>query len=199
MPSQRVIYGDDDEHPRMLPEESLRKVLEMVAPFRHQLDLELRDGIEELIDDGYLKERAEVLEALSKKVECHDVFICHSSVDKRFARRLANDLIENHFKVWFDEFEMLPGDSLYDKIQSAIKNSAWFIIVLSADSVESKWCKRELHNALEQEFDRKRVYVVPVLHRQCEIPGFLQEKIWADCSSGRYRKGLLQVLRRLSK
>jgi hypothetical protein len=60
---------------------------------------------------------------------------------------------------------MLPGDSLYDKIQHGIRTSAWFVVVLSPDSVGSKWCRRELHNALEEEFERGRVYVVPALYR----------------------------------
>jgi hypothetical protein len=136
--------------------------------------------------------------ALSKGGK-HDVFICHSFVDKKFARRIANDLTIKGFKVWFDEFEMLPGDSLFEKIQAGIRNSTWFIIVLSPDSVESKWCKRELHNAMEVEFERSKVYVVPVLYRRCEIPGFLKEKLWADCEGRSYTRGLKEILRRLAK
>ena len=124
----------------------------------------------------------------------HDVFICHSSVDKEFARRLSSDLKSNGIKVWFDEFEMFPGDSLYEKIQSVIRSSAWFVIVLSPDSVSSKWCKRELHNAMEEENQRDRLFVVPVLHRDCEIPGFLKETVWADCRATEYKNGLARLM-----
>jgi TIR domain len=190
MPSQRLLYDND--------EESLRRLLELVVPLREHLDPKLKVGIEELLKEGYLGEKEEVLERLAKKTDKHDVFICYSWADKPFVRRLANDISKNGFKVWFDEFELLPGDSLYEKIQSGIKNSAWFLIVLSPDSVQSKWCKRELHNAMEEEFARNHVYVVPVLCRMCEIPGFLKEKLWADCSGENYQPGLLQILRRLA-
>jgi TIR domain len=104
------------------------------------------------------------------------VFICHSSDDKDFARKLATDLVTEGYRVWFDEWEIMVGDSLYEKIQAALKSSNWFIVVLSPSSVNSNWCKRELHNALIEEDSKSRVFVLPVICKDCEIPGFLKEK-----------------------
>lgn len=127
------------------------------------------------------------------------VFICHSSEDKPFVRRLSADLVSNGLRVWFDEWEMLPGDSLYDKIQQGIEKASWFIIVLSPASVDSKWCKRELHHAMEEEFERNKVYVIPVLYRDCTLPGFLKEKIWADARDHRYSGALDLLLKRFAQ
>ena len=123
------------------------------------------------------------------------VFICHAAEDKRFARKLANDLRTLGLDVWFDEWSMLPGDSLYHKIEQGIRSSAWFIIILSPSSVQSKWCKRELREAMEEEFERNKVYVVPVLYRDCRLPAFLRDKIWIDCRARKYREAI-PVLRR---
>ena len=136
-------------------------------------------------------------ETLGIQYEEKQVFICHNTKDKAFVKKLASDLRQAKLKVWYDAWTMLPGDSLYDKIQQGIRTSAWFIIVLSPDAVSSQWCKRELHNALEEELERKSVYVIPVLYRSCEIPGFLKEKLWADCRGNKYKKGLSSLLERL--
>jgi division/cell wall cluster transcriptional repressor MraZ len=126
------------------------------------------------------------------------VFVCHSSRDKPFVRRLASDLRQAGIKVWFDEWEMLPGDSLYSRIQHGILQAGYFAIVLSPSSVGSPWCARELHAALEEELNRRRVFVVPILYQTCEIPPFLKEKIYADLTSRNYRKGLARLLQRFT-
>ena len=178
-----------------LNDRSLKCMLDVVNSARTSLppNSEIARGLDALTLQGYLL--ANPPYARSRKR--HDVFICHSSGDKRFARRVADDLVARGFKVWFDELEMLPGDSLYERIQHGIRTSAWFVVVLSPDSVGSKWCRRELHNALEEGFDRGRVYVVPALYRQCEVPGFLKEKLWADFRGKKYKTGLHQLVKRL--
>lgn len=180
-----------------LDDGSLKLMLDVVNGARTLLppNSEITRGLESLTSQGYLVSNP----PYSRSRKRHDVFICHSSGDKRFVRRVANDLGARGFKVWFDEFEMLPGDSLYDKIQHGIRTSAWFVVVLSPDSVGSKWCRRELHHALEEEFERGRVYVVPALYRQCEVPGFLKEKLWADFRSKKYKAGLHQLVKRLGR
>ena len=35
-----------------------------------------------------------------------DIFLCHSTVDKAFVRRLARDLREVMVSAWFDEWEL---------------------------------------------------------------------------------------------
>ena len=151
------------------------------------------DKIVDLVFE-YLEKRAQFEgEKLSP-----DVFLCHSTKDHEFVKKLASDLSHKGYLVWYSEWEMKLGDSLYAKIQAAIQSSYWFLIVLSPEAVESTWCKRELHNALEQENTQKRVFVLPVLHRDCEIPGFLREKLYADCRGEHYQNGLKLIVSRLS-
>lgn len=68
-----------------------------------------------------------------------NLFLAHSSKDKEFARNLYDDLLKLGFRVWFDEVEMEPGDSLIQKIGSAIRSSMNLAVLLSKDSVSSKW------------------------------------------------------------
>jgi hypothetical protein len=184
-----------------LDDASINRVLSGVKALRIPLpSRRAKEELDALASQGILED-LEYFRAFGvpKGKPPHDVFVCHSSHDKEFVRKLAAALKNQGFKVWLDEFEMLPGDSLYDKIQQGIRKSSWFIIVLSPHSVKSKWCRRELHAALEQEFDRKRVYVVPVFFKQCRLPEFLKEKVYARCDGENYENGLQQLVNRLKK
>ncbi|CAH1905327.1 hypothetical protein NTGHW29_510062 [Candidatus Nitrotoga sp. HW29] len=63
------------------------------------------------------------------------VFISHASEDKdRFVTNFATKLRENGVDAWLDRWEMLPGDSLVDKIfEEGLKEAHAVIIILGAD------------------------------------------------------------------
>jgi hypothetical protein len=125
-----------------------------------------------------------------------DVFISYSWKDKDFALRLAMDLRAAGLKVWIDKWEMQIGDSLNKKVAEGISNSAWLCVVLSPDSVASPWVEKELNAALARELERRDVFVLPALHKACNIPLFLRDKIYADFRTS-YDQGLAALLQRL--
>jgi len=126
------------------------------------------------------------------------IFLAHSSKDKLFARRLAKDLRNRGVRVWIDEAEILVGDSLLDKLESGIRESKYLGVILSPSSVESSWVKREVEVALNEEIKGKRVKVIPILYKKCEVPLFLSGKVWADFSyRDKYARGLKALLNRL--
>jgi hypothetical protein len=125
-----------------------------------------------------------------------DLFVSYSSKDKPFVERLAADLNRHKVKIWVDALEMQIGDSLNKKIQHGISNSGWLGIVLSPDSVASPWVEKELNAALELELERQSVFVLPLLYRECKIPLFLRDKVYADFRNS-YEAGLEALLRKL--
>jgi hypothetical protein len=112
-----------------------------------------------------------------------NVFLSHSSKDRAFARKLADELITNGINVWIDEAELRVGDSLIDKIGNAINKADFIAVILSPNSVSSNWVQKELALALSKEFASKKVKVLPILKEPCEIPHFLQDKLYADFTS----------------
>lgn len=111
------------------------------------------------------------------------VFISHSSLDKRFALRLANDLKINNIKVWIFEADINIGDSLITELQKAINKTNFLLVILSPQAVKSNWVKKEVELALFKEISGKRIKVLPILWKKCEIPSFLKGKIYADFQS----------------
>ncbi len=108
------------------------------------------------------------------------LFLSHSHADKAFVDRLAERLRASQVRTWVDEVETLVGDSLIEKIERGIAAMEYLGVVLSPDSVESEWVQRELKLALTLEISHKRLKVLPILYRDCEIPGFLKDKKYAD-------------------
>ena len=108
------------------------------------------------------------------------IFLAHSSKDKMFARKLASRLTQAGVKVWIDEAQIRVGDSLLDKLEHGIKNSDYLGVILSPDSVNSKWVRKELQMAQTLEINQQVVKVLPILYKNCDIPLFLSDKVWAD-------------------
>lgn len=108
------------------------------------------------------------------------VFLCHSSKDKLFVRSLASKLSERGIRVWLDEAEINIGESLSDKIGTAINQMSYFAIILSNNSIRSEWVKRELQVAIQKELAEKRVVILPLLLHKVDLPSFLKDKKYAD-------------------
>lgn len=128
------------------------------------------------------------------------IFMSHSSDDKPFVRKLAGDLRANGHYVWVDEAEIKVGDSLIEKIEEGIENTEYLGVVLSKNSVESKWVKSEVRIALTQEIYGKKVKVLPILIEKVDIPLFLLDKKYADFTSDdNYTNALQSILERLEE
>ena len=107
------------------------------------------------------------------------VFISHASEDKdRFVVRFAERLLQRGVDAWLDRWEMLPGDSLVDKIfEEGIKNASAVIVVLSKSSVTKPWVKEELNAGFVQRVATGSK-LIPVVIDDCDIPVALQSTLW---------------------
>lgn len=120
----------------------------------------------------------------------------HSSLDKRrFATGFAEQLQANGVDVWYDNWELRPGDSLMDRIfEHGLGNADVFIVVLSANSIDSKWVKEELNNAAIRKIEGQ-CRIVPVVLDGVEVPVVLRDTLYqeiADCAA--YEDEFRQIL-----
>ena len=72
------------------------------------------------------------------------IFISYNHQDNHFVDVLAANLVRAKHNVWMDRWELNVGDSLTTKIEENLTQSSAVIVILSKNSVESSWCKREL-------------------------------------------------------
>lgn len=116
-------------------------------------------------------------------VKKYDLFISHSSKDKAFIHKLADDLKARGLAVWYDKWEMKPGERLRDRINDGITRSQYFLVALSPNSVDASWVRIELDSAMIKELENNRVVVIPVMLGKVsdsDIPPDLKGKHYLD-------------------
>ena len=89
----------------------------------------------DLIDTGEL---CRVTEEFS-----FDVFLSHSSKDKAVVQPLAERLRQDGLRVWFDKWEMRPGDNIPAKIEEGLERSRVLVLCMSANAFGSDWAQLE--------------------------------------------------------
>ncbi|OHB28534.1 MAG: hypothetical protein A2790_16130 [Phenylobacterium sp. RIFCSPHIGHO2_01_FULL_69_31] len=108
------------------------------------------------------------------------VFISYSQADRAFVDTLAANLVMLKHNIWVDRWELKVGDSLTEKIEQALTASSAVMVVISKNSIESGWCRRELNAVLVREIEEKRSIIIPCRIDDCEMPLFLRDKLYAD-------------------
>lgn len=112
-----------------------------------------------------------------------DIFLSYSHLDKDFVGKLASDCKERGIQIWFDEDILLAGDSVILKIEEGIDKAKLFAIVLSQNSLESRWVREELEQAIIAAIAERRTKIIPIILGQVShIPGFLRSKKYVDFS-----------------
>ena len=97
----------------------------------------------------------------------NEVFLSPSNVDQDFAMNLANMLRRHGVPVWYSRTNILGAQQWHDEIGAALQRCDWFLLVLSPNSVDSIWVKKELIFALQQNRFENRI--VPLLYQACDL------------------------------
>ncbi len=118
------------------------------------------------------------------------VFVSHASEDKeQFVRGFATRLREKGIEAWVDEWEIMPGDSLVDKIfEEGVGNAQAMIVVVSDNSVSKPWVREELNAGVVRRINNQSKLIPVVIGKVTkeEIPESLKAIVWeriADVNS----------------
>lgn len=99
------------------------------------------------------------------------VFISYAREDLPFAMRLFADLKRRGERPWLDLKSLLPGQEWESGVNRAIRESDYFIAMLSSRSVSKKgYVQREIREALSllDTLPSGRVYVIPIRLDNCQ-------------------------------
>ena len=133
-------------------------------------------------------------------------FISHSSIDKPFVERLAGDLrTREGIDAWLDQWEILPGERIPQKLEEGLSNADIFVFVLSPESVNSQWVSYEKDAWLMAQADEEKRArhesrppsrrLIPVLYKNCEKQFFLESFLHVGINDENYEEGFQQLVR----
>jgi len=89
-------------------------------------------------------------------------FISYSTKDQELADRLYADLQNKGVRCWFAPHDVQGGKKLHEQIDEAIRRYERLLLILSANSMASKWVKAEIRNARQREVAENKRVLFPV-------------------------------------
>ncbi len=104
----------------------------------------------------------------------YDIVFSFAGEDRKYVKEVAECLIENEVKVFYDEFEeeKLWGKDLYDYLDNIYRNEAKFCLMfLSKDYSKKLWTNHERKSAQTRAFQQNEEYILPIKLDDTEIPG----------------------------
>jgi hypothetical protein len=128
---------------------------------------------------------------VGQPIQSYSCFISHSTKDQEFADRLHADLQAAGVRSWFAPEDLAIGDRFRNKIDESIRVHDKLLIILSRNSIESRWVATELEAALEREDrEKERSVLFPIrlddsvnTHRLGLLPS-AERGIWATSAIG---------------
>lgn len=102
------------------------------------------------------------------------MFISHSTHDKQIARKVAQALVDEGCKVWFDEWALQPGENWAKAVGEALESADTMIVLVSPESVSAGRQREEIQYALTT--PRFEGRLIPVLVKPTpKMPWILEQ------------------------
>ena len=121
------------------------------------------------------------------------VFVSHRRADAVTAERLAADLRLAGHSVWFDEWEIVPGDSIVDRMNQGLTSASYLVLCCSTAGVTSPWIAREWLSALARQLDGHGIKILPARLPGGALPPILADIKYADLATD-WTTGLAELL-----
>lgn len=125
-----------------------------------------------------------------------DVFMSYARADFRWVTTLAENLHALGLRVFFDEWEIGPGDVVVHRLDQGLRESGNGILVVSPSSMTSPWVMEE-YAALLTRAVTKNLRLIPVLYADAGVPPMLATRVWIDLR-GKLGDEYLQQVHRLA-
>lgn len=106
------------------------------------------------------------------------IFISYSRKDKDLVALLDTGLKQKDYKVWLDTKDILPSTQWMQMILDAIEQSPVFLMVISADSLYSEVCLKELNHAAA--LGKKIIPLVTGNIKEMKLPEEIRSIQWVS-------------------
>jgi hypothetical protein len=126
-----------------------------------------------------------------------DVFLVYAAEDRAVARPIADELVKRGWRVWFDEFELMAGDSLAAQIDRGLSRSTAAVALITPSFFQKRWPSRELAGLAARESQDGIKVVLPVWHEVDASSVAQHSPVLADRIAVDTRSGLQNVVHQI--
>jgi hypothetical protein len=122
------------------------------------------------------------------------IFISYSQKDRTVADNITLALDKAGFAAWIDRREIKPGSSFIEKMNEGLELASYVLVLLSQNSVKSRWITREWTAAMTDE----ATVIIPVRLDDSPIPKLLSSIICFDLRDNRQSgvKGIVEFFKK---
>lgn len=99
------------------------------------------------------------------------IFISYCDIDKHIATQLRSfleTLLDE--EVWFKDFDLNSGELIFEAITEAITEANWFIILISAASLQSQWVEAEANLATIRSMEDENFKIIIIMVDKTKWP-----------------------------
>lgn len=91
-----------------------------------------------------------------------DAFLSYASVDSQYVFMLAEALTRLGATVWYDEFELKPGDSIVASLDKGLAESRFGLLLITPAFLGRPWTEYERVGLINRQVSEGQVVVVPI-------------------------------------
>jgi uncharacterized protein YjbI with pentapeptide repeats len=95
-------------------------------------------------------------------IQFYSCFISYSTANQDFANRLYADLQNSGVRCWFAPHDVVGGKRIHDQVDEAIRDYNRLLLILSPESMSSRWVGTEISKARHKEIASGRNVLFPI-------------------------------------
>ncbi len=105
-----------------------------------------------------------------------NVFIGYNKKDRKIAEAIATFLSIGDIGVWYDEWEIRPGESIIEKVNNGLTECTHYLLLWSKNSSDSNWVKKEIDSILYKSIQCGYPIIIPIILDKKPILTILKDK-----------------------
>lgn len=108
------------------------------------------------------------------------IFVSYSHPDRPRVNIIVDRLQRAGHEVWIDSIKIKLGDNIAERINEGIATAEVVVVVVSKNSMSSKWVQQEFSSIALSEISKRRPKVIPVLIDAGPVPSYLANYYFVD-------------------
>ncbi|MBI1183133.1 TIR domain-containing protein, partial [bacterium] len=112
------------------------------------------------------------------------VFISSSRYDREVLHMIVEALQLDGHDIFSDNLNIKSGDNWFKKINEGIKDFDAILILLSRDTMNSKFALKEIESIVLNDISKKTTRIIPIITDRSVPPSYLMNYQFVDMSRG---------------